>query len=161
MTSRYLAYEFIKSNTPEDYWLSDNCYTIPFPSNERTYNDYLNDAGMALFKEQEEKFLNGQIKNTIVADEIIPELSGSWMEKEYHSYKHLNINSIKLMITTRHNYTIVFIDMQNGIMRYCKTSTIRMIDPELKWFYTISGSLYGINDVNKKMHHFLKDNGSY
>ncbi len=157
-TDTQSAYSFVKQNTPEDFWLSPLQLTIPFPHNERSYDDYLNNSGMELFNTIKQKYENGQIKATIIPKDINFENAGSWIHKKDHPYAHLNEQLNKPVVNMYWNYNTNYTltCYTDNPERFIVTSIIRFIDPDLKWIYTTSGSLYAINDLHNKMHPFFK-----
>jgi len=143
-----LASFYIKYKTPDFYLLSSVQYTIPHKNTIDAYKAILNENGVDLLDHVLEK-----VKNEEYTDELTQNTkyniiiwgytdSGSWFPIKKHPFK-IN-NGINGILCSKDNWYVMA--FSNKKQSNIKTSIIRFIDPNKKWVYTVSGSLYKISD---------------
>ncbi len=85
------ASQYLRPESEEYFRVSQHqlsCY--PIHESGRTYEQILNDDGLAKFKEIKQKYELGEYKDTIYNYKIRWERSGSWYKDESSQYKWIN-----------------------------------------------------------------------
>lgn len=140
-----LARNYIREGTLEEYWLSENQITIP-RSTITGYREFLNKEGNELLDIILEKVKNHDYKDIIdIKKPLILTMhdSGKWKVK----CRNKKYNPEKLKEIVYPNDNRLTDGYFHNKKQYWRTSIIRIMDPDLNWVYTYSGSLYKINYI--------------
>nr|QBK90087.1 MAG: hypothetical protein LCPAC101_03720 [Pithovirus LCPAC101] len=125
--------KYIKTDTKEYYYLSSNQYTVILKN--INLNDILTDEGQLLYNEYQNKFEQGDYKDTFINYCLVKCLSGFWSPNKTDKYYN---NTDCICLNTWNNINIT--GFSSKVEKYITTSPVIFLTND--WCLTKSGSLY-------------------